>query len=405
MIVDMTETAITAAAKRAGDSKSRIELSDKRTPGLRLRITPAGAKSWVLGMRDEMGLARRFKLGSHPLMGVSDARKAAGEMRVAVSKGADPVKAARLKRAIGRDAKEGIGTLGALVELYGKKQGVKRKSWQESKRRIESVFVKLLKKPMATMKQGDLQFEADNWPSSQSAAAAVRYIRPILKWASDGGRGYVSRDLADLSSPATVGKRKRFLNHDELSRLLPALAASEKPYDRAMRFILLTACRREEACAAKWGAVDFKAKTWTILATKNGQDHVVPLSRQALALLESIRPANAKPSNLIFGTNTGARIGNWDRATKAIQKASKTEGWQRHDLRRTAARMMGDMGELPHVIEAALNHAVLLSDIATTYNAARYRPEVAAALQRLADALDGIAAGGAQILPMKRKNS
>ena len=62
--------------------------------------------------------------------------------------------------------------------------------------------------------------------------------------------------------------------------------------------------------------------------------------------------------------------------------------------------MLGEMGELPHVIEAALNHIAIHSQIATIYNQSRYRPQVAAALQRLADALDGIEAGRATVVQM-----
>ena len=66
--------------------------------------------------------------------------------------------------------------------------------------------------------------------------------------------------------------------------------------------------------------------------------------------------------------------------------------------------MLGDMGELPDIIEAALNHTSIRSALAATYNRSRYRPQVAAALQRLADALDGIEAGGAEVVPMRQKS-
>jgi len=65
---------------------------------------------------------------------------------------------------------------------------------------------------------------------------------------------------------------------------------------------------------------------------------------------------------------------------------------------------LGDMGELPDIIEAALNHVSIRSALAATYNRSRYRPQVAAALQRLADALDGIEAGGAEVVPMRQKS-
>jgi integrase len=107
------------------------------------------------------------------------------------------------------------------------------------------------------------------------------------------------------------------------------------------------------------------------------------------------------PYELVFSTRTGKKLGNWDRHTKAVQKASGTSGWTRHDLRRTGATMLGEMGELPDIIEAALNHVSIRSPLAATYNRSRYRPQVAAALQRLADALDGIETAAATVVPMQ----
>jgi hypothetical protein len=79
-------------------------------------------------------------------------------------------------------------------------------------------------------------------------------------------------------------------------------------------------------------------------------------------------------------------------------------GWQRHDLRRTSATAMGELGVMPDVIEAVLNHVTIHSQIASVYNKSRYRPQVAEALQKLADWLDGIEQGGAQVitLPARR---
>jgi hypothetical protein len=87
------------------------------------------------------------------------------------------------------------------------------------------------------------------------------------------------------------------------------------------------------------------------------------------------------------------RLGNWDRETKAIAEASGTSGWHRHDLRRTGATMLGELGILPDIIEAALNHVAIRSPLAATYNRSRYQPEVATALQRLADELEIIENG------------
>ena len=71
----------------------------------------------------------------------------------------------------------------------------------------------------------------------------------------------------------------------------------------------------------------------------------------------------------------------------------------RHDLRRTGATMLGDLGELPDIIEAALNHVAIRSALAATYNRSRYRPQVATALQRLADELDEIEKSKSSAVP------
>ena len=163
-----------------------------------------------------------------------------------------------------------------------------------------------------------------------------------------------------------------------------------------IRFLLLTLARLNEAAGARWRDIDMSAATWTIEETKNGQVHVVPLSRQALDLLRALNTAADRPAALVFASNSGTPLGNWDRETKALQSRSGTVDWHRHDLRRTGATMLGDMGELPDIIEAALNHVSIRSPLAAAYNRSRYRPQVAQALQRLADALDDIEAGAAK---------
>ena len=208
MTVRMTETAIQAAGKRVV-ALGRMDLSDAALPGLRLRLTAAGSRTWVLACRDTFGRMRRFTLGEYPTMGIADAREAARCMRAEVRKGADPVADSKRQRAIGRQARDGIGTLSALLDLYARQRGEQLKSWVECRRRIDSVFAPFLNRPIATLKPGDLQLHADGWQAKQSAAAAVRYLRPVLKWAAH--RGYGASDLAQIVPPATVGRRRRVL--------------------------------------------------------------------------------------------------------------------------------------------------------------------------------------------------
>lgn len=416
----LTETAIRAAVAKAA-SEGRKDISDAGLKGLRIRVTPAGSATWALACRDREGRMRRFPLGNFPSIGLAEARDRARAMLVEVrEKGADPVAERRRLRAMGRDAKAGIGTLAALLDAYGgplpKKAhalsdgapqprvlgpGKELKSWPDARRRVEGVFAAHLHRPLASSTAAEFQMTADRYPARQSAAAAVRYLRPILKWAA--GRGYAPRDLALIDPPATVRRRDRILTRGELAAVLPILAGSDRSYHRALLFMLLTLARKEEVCTARWRDIDLEAAEWRIPVTKNGQPHRVPLSRQAVALLHSIGPGG--PDALLFATKGGGKLVNWDRETKAIMGTTDTAGWTRHDLRRTGATMLGEMGNEPHVIEAALNHASIHSQLAATYNRSRYFPAVTVALQQLADRVDGIMASGAQVVNLTARRN
>ena len=403
--IKLTETAIARAARDVMESEVRRDIADAGCAGLRLRLTPAGSKTWVLACRDRLGRMRRFPLGAFPSMGISEARSEARRLHGAVKDGADPVADRRRDRAIGKDAKAGIGTLEAVIDLYEKLRGHALRSWVHSRKRVNLVFKPLMSKPVAMMTATDLQMVADAYPAAQSAAFAVRTVRPALKWAAQ--RGYASAGLAVLHPPAPVQRRDRVLSRDELAALLPVLRASSRPDAAALRLMLLTLTRREEVCQARWRDIDMDGATWTLFKTdrermtKNKQPHDIALPSQAMSLLRERRPEKPDAGALIFATKTGGPLGNWDRTTKAVQDESKTANWHRHDLRRTGATMLGEMGELPDIVEAALNHVAIRSPLAAAYNRSRYRPQVAAALQRLADALDGIEKGGGEVVPLR----
>jgi integrase len=365
MRIKLTDQAINKAGKDAEADGERRELSDAGCPGLRIRITPNGTRSWVLGMRDKLGNPRRFPLGNHPTLGISGAREAAREMRHKVQReGADPIAEKRRGIALGKDARKGVGTLKALLDAYGTSNAAP-KSWQVGRPRVEALFKPLLDRPYTIISLNDLQSQVDRHPNPKSAAFVVRTFRPVLTWASTPGRDLVSPDLKRLSSSTGSEARKRVLSEPELQVLLPQLRGANRPHARMMRFLLLTLARREEAATATWKSVNLESAMWTILETKNGEPHVVPLSRQALALLREIGPG--KPDELVFRTSTGARLGNWDRETKRIildsglgEKKGKSavvmkDGsaiWTRHDLRRTGATMLGEL--VPCVIDFAV---------------------------------------------------
>jgi integrase len=403
MKLRLTDSSIRKITQEVAAAGSRQDVSDTGCVGLQLRVAPR-SQVWVLLCRDSTGRTRRFPLGAYPVLGVGAAREAAKKLHHKVRyEGADPLADRRKAKAQARDARDGIGTLEALLDTYARVRGARLKTWAEGRRRIESVFAPHLQSPLAKMKKVELQLAADDWGSKTSASAAVRYLRPLLKWAAK--RELCDAGLTLIEEPQPPRERERVVSHQELAALLPALTPG-RPHADVLRFILLTLARLNEVCEARWRDIDWNTKIWTVPNPKNTRPdkprppHLVPLSCQALALLRSRLPADPDPNGFVFPGRTGTRLGQWDRETKAISLASGTSGWHRHDLRRTGATMLGEMGVPPHIIDCALDHTVIHSALHGRYSKARYRPQVAAALQQLADALDNIESGGGEVVPL-----
>jgi integrase len=393
MRTTLTPSAINAAIRAARAGETVKAINDPTTPGLNLRVGKQRT-TWTWVGRDSQGRVRRFPLGRYPHVGLAEARRKAREMGHDAPRGADPIRDARASR-----ARMPVGhTLADLLDRYGH-QGNVAKSWStQMAPQIKRVFKAHLDTALAALRVGDLQLTVDRHDKPKSASFGARCLLTVLRWAVAPGRAYVERDLLGLQTSAPKPSRDRVLSREELAKLLPALRASASPYAAAMRAILLTAVRRGEVEAARWQDVNLTAGTWTLPSTKNGKPHLIPLSRQAVALLRGLQPVQTDPEGFVFHMSGGHPLTAWEAPTERLQKASGTAGWTRHDLRRSAATLLGEMGVVPDIIEAALNHVTIHSQIAATYNKSRYRPEVADALQRLADALDGIETGGAEII-------
>jgi integrase len=126
----------------------------------------------------------------------------------------------------------------------------------------------------------------------------------------------------------------------------------------------------------------------------------IPLSRQALSLLEEIKAAELSRRQLegngddialgdmVFVGQKGGKLDNWDRWLKANFKKSGVDGWSAHALRRTTATLAGGTGAAPHVVSVILGHANLGGQLVAGYNKSRYEVEHAAVLQDVADRID-----------------
>jgi len=148
------------------------------------------------------------------------------------------------------------------------------------------------------------------------------------------------------------------------------LAAEGYPFGAMTKLLILTGQRRGEVTQMRWSQIDFDAKTWLIPAelSKNGREHLLPLSASVIEILGSLPRLH---DELLFPAkgNSGAVISGFSRAKIRIDKSSGVTGWILHDLRRTTATYLGKLETPPHVIERILNHiSGSFAGVAGVYN-------------------------------------
>jgi len=169
----------------------------------------------------------------------------------------------------------------------------------------------------------------------------------------------------------------------------------------AARLMLWTGARLDEVCAATWNEFDLGAGLWTVAGGRRkdtrsrtrrkqvpAQPHIIPLPRQAIAMLVSMRKGKAS-EELVFPNANGGKLDNWDRWSKSIFERTGTSGWTRHDLRRTCATLAAEVNVAPHIISILLGHKTPENNhLLGIYNKSRYRQQHGEALQAIADRLE-----------------
>jgi integrase len=210
------------------------------------------------------------------------------------------------------------------------------------------------------------------------------------------------------SKPADERPRDRVLTDEELVTIWHV--CRDDDYGRILRLLILTGQRRVEVGDARRSEIDFDARRWRLPAsrTKNGQPHEVPLSDAAASLFRS---AGRDGRDLLFGRDEAAGYGGWSAAKRALDKrisdgGSKLESWHLHDIRRTVATRMAELGVMPHVVEAVLNHiSGHKAGVAGVYNRALYAAEKRQALNRWAEHVTALVSGRASNVVALRPSS
>jgi len=179
--------------------------------------------------------------------------------------------------------------------------------------------------------------------------------------------------------------RDRVLSKEELACLYANL--HDDPFSDIIRLLVLTAQRRNEIGGLKWNEIDFGRGLIVFPAArvKNNRLHELPMSSQVRMILER-QPRNGE---FVWGR----RWTSWSDSKADLDERLpiSIRDWRLHDLRRTAATMMAELGILPHIIEAILNHVSgHRAGVAGIYNRAKYQADMRDALERWGEHVAGI---------------
>jgi integrase len=185
--------------------------------------------------------------------------------------------------------------------------------------------------------------------------------------------------------------RDRVLSDAELRTVWRAL--EDDDYGMVVKLLMLTGQRAGEIAGLEWAEVNFKQVLISLPGerTKNGRPHNIPMSATVNSLLQSRDEADR---HLIFGQGEGPFSG-WSKAKTALdRRTGPLKHWTVHDLRRTVATGMADIGIQPHIIEAVLNHVSgHKGGVAGIYNRSSYAAKKAAALARWDEHVSQIVGG------------
>lgn len=361
-------------------SKEYFDLGREKGAGaLGLRVSPKGKKTWFLAYAVGPHNTKRTTLGSYPAMSLADARNEAINVMSRVNAGVDP----QLEKAEYKASE----TFVDLWEEYIKSPKFSKKA-PASRKEEQRKFDKLLKDTIGPLKVQDIRIKhlspilnklARTAPVNANRLYAL--LSFVFKFALNQGLIEV-HPMFGMDKPGGKEKpRKRHLTPDEIKVLWPMLDTLSPALCDIFRLILLTAQRPGEVYAMEKKEINLQEKIWTIpyYKTKTKTEHVVPLNKQALTIIES--RINFDEKFLFPSKSRSGHISNTSKSRTRLIENMDIPAWTAHDLRRTARTLMSSIGVKVDIAERILNHS--RGKIEAVYDLYSFLDEKRAALDKL----------------------
>lgn len=319
------------------------------------RISPKGKVSWLVEARigGRNGKLRRVVIGHLDKMGIEDARRQAKIDIGNLAKGED-ISLKKKERIAQQVQFLTASTLKELFSIYHQQFEASRYRTEAKQLFDKRVLPKLgARTSVAQIAKADIKQLLSDLDAGKRNVFAL--LRPFFKWCVENDH-LAASPMASIKPPAPAMERERVLSQEEIKSFWAA--TSELSYFGPwMRLLLLTAQRREEVSMMEWSEIDKDHSTWTIPATKtkNGKSHVVHLSALVLETLATI----PERGTYVFTARADTFLQGYSKAKAELDKLLPADmpAWTFHDLRRTAATGMQQLGHAPHVIEKLLNHS------------------------------------------------
>ncbi len=335
------------------DAKSKsYEVSDTEVTGLRLAIGRNGRKHWFYRYSFE-GRKRAAKIGEYPATDLSVARKRANEMRAILDLGKD-VQAEKDELKKMPSFKE------FAVNEYLPHSKITKRSHKDDLHRIKHLLPHLAHKKLSEITTRDIQAIISNLTKTHSHATAnlvLALVARMLKLATVWG-------IIEKNPCYGIAKFKlrpmpvKMLKPVEIARLFQALDADEHYYGaQALKLMLLTGLRRNEALRAKWEQIDFDNGIMHLPFTKAGKAQHIVINSEARNVLENLL-SRGKHQWLFPGKNRSGDTPVWgvDECLRRCLAVAGLEKMRVHDCRHVYASLLAQNGVSLYVIQSCLRH-------------------------------------------------
>jgi integrase len=326
---------------------------DDDLKGFGLRVTRAGARSFVLNYR-ALGVERRLTIGSIPEWKAAGARKEAERLKRGIDVGNDPMRDRH-------DLRE-APTVAQLATRY-------LEEWAVPKKRLCSVandrillnshiLPALGAKRVKDVDYADIEglharvTRATPPTANRCVALLSKMFSLAIQW------GYRGDNPTKGVQRNAEERREVYLDGNSLERLQAALGEFPgRPSANAIRLLLLTGARRNEVLSATWSQFDLVKGVWTKPSSHTKQKiiHVVPLSKPALALLQQMHGSRTDNEFLFPGRRGGAQS-SLKKFWKTVCQRADLHGMRIHDLRHSHASILINAGLSLPVIGKLLGH-------------------------------------------------